>query len=184
MRTLRPLAVVVALAASSACGPANVDGPLFGRASGTFDTEVYLPGSNPPNYGQAVIQLDIEDEHPRTLVQGASVLAIDADGLPTLDPETAVYFALQVFQFTSETSAEVFELRVSPEYWVDDTDVFVNTQDADAVYGEVTFDANGQQVAGQILLTAIRGDLHIDRAGLEPTDEVTGTLANLEMVSP
>lgn len=180
---MRAASLVLAALLLAGCGTADVDGPSFGEANGTFDTEIFIPGSNPPNYGDAVIEV-VMDGEPRTLAQGASVVAIDADGLPTIDPDAAVYFALQAFQYTSETRAEVFELRVAPESWTDDTDVPVNTVDADALFGIVEFDANGQQVGGEIVLAAIRGQLHISVAGREPADEVVGTLSGVEMTTP
>ena len=180
---IRHLLICVLLVTGAACGPATVDGPVFGDVQGTFDTEVFLPGATPPNFGEAVIDVTI-DGQSRTLAQGASVIAIDPDGLPTLDPATALYFALQAFQYTDETAAEIFELRVDPALWVDGAEISINTVDADALFGVVYFDLNGQQVGADVLLTAIRGDLSLELAGDSPTDPVRGVISNLEMSGP
>ena len=184
MRKVVARAVVALFVASVlGCGEYGGGGRTHGLANREFGGEMFIATADPPNFGSGVVHLSIDGQE-RTLAQGTSAIAIDIEGRPNSDPEQADFFAVQIFQYLSPTEAEVFELRVRPDLWVDETEVAINTADGDALFGSVSFDRNGAQLGGELLLTAVRGTLTLEAAGQFPGEDVRGFFSDLELISP
>lgn len=156
------------------CAPEPSD-PLVGDASGSFDCEIFLPGANPANTGDGAVTVTL-DGRERVLAQSAAAFAIDDADNQTLDPATAIYFAVQVVQYVSETTLEVFEVRVLPDSWVADTVLPFDGEDVVGFFGTVTFDANGTAVGAEIDASSTDGELTLGEAGRDPRAPVSGTL--------
>jgi len=170
----------LAFAASvAACGPR--DAGIGGEASGSFACEIFQPGANPPNWGDAVVRVTLDGDE-RVLAQGAAAFAIDAEGNQTLDPLDASYFALQAYQEISPTTVEVFEIRVLPAAWFPG-EVPVDGASAVALLGEVHYDGNGSVTDARILAESRSGTLRLDAAGTEPRQAVLATVMSLRLSS-
>lgn len=148
-----------------------------GDAAGTFDCEIFQPGSNPPNYGDGVVELRFDGDE-RTLAQGAAAFAIDANGSQTIDPATASYFAVQVYQDVSETNLEVFEVRVLPDQWAAG-EVEIDGDGAVGFLGEVLYDANRIVIEARVIAETRAGTLVLEQAGNDPREPVRGSLRDV-----
>lgn len=171
----RAASALALLAATAACAP-EPSHPLVGEASGSFACEIFLPGSNPPNTGDGAVTVTLRDDD-RVLAQSAAAFAVDGQGSQTLDPANAIYFAVQVFQYVSETTLEIFEVRVLPDDWVDGAVLAVDGETVIAFFGAVTFDANGNATDAKITAASSDGELVLEAAGRNPRDPVTGSFA-------
>lgn len=169
---LRCFAASLALAAFG-CAPESSH-PLVGGATGSFETEIFLPGSVPSNVGDGAVTVTLGGEE-RVLAQSAAAYAVDGAGNQTLDPANAVYFAVQVFQYVSETTLEIFEVRVLPDSWVDGATLPVDGVDTVAFFGAVTFDGNGNAVDATIRASSDDGELTLAEAGRDPRAPVSGS---------
>lgn len=181
---MRAAFVVLALSGAlgtGGCAPED-QRPATGSAQGTFDCEIFVPGANPPNVGDGVVDLEIDGEG-RTLAQGAAAYAVDGNGSQTLDPAQASYFAVQVFQNVSPELIEVFEVRVLPDAWVPG-EVVLDGVTAVAYLGEITHDANGTVTDARIVAESRGGTITLEEAGDEPAEPVAGTLTDLQLVAP
>lgn len=159
--------------AAAACAP-EPSHPLVGEASGSFACEIFLPGSNPPNTGDGAVTVTLRDDE-RVLAQSAAAFAVDDQGNQTLDPANAIYFAVQVFQYVSESKLEIFEVRVLPDDWADGAVLAVDGESVVAFFGAVTFDANGNAVDATITAASTDGELVLEAAGRNPRDPVAGS---------
>lgn len=164
------------LALVVACAPVDPKSPT-GDASGTFDCEIFQPGSNPPNYGDGVVELRFAGDE-RTLAQGAAAFAIDANGSQTIDPASASYFAVQVYQDVSETKLEVFEVRVLPDTWAVG-EVQIDGDGAVGFLGEVLYDANRIVLEARVIAETRAGTLVLEQAGNDPREPVRGSLRDV-----
>ena len=156
------------------CAPSPSD-PLIGDAAGSFDCEIFLPNSVPSNTGDGAVTVTL-DGRERVLAQSAAAFAIDGAGNQTLDPSTATYFAVQVVQYVSETTLEVFEVRVLPDEWVADAVLPFDGDTVVGFFGTVTFDANGTAIGAEVDATSTDGELLLGAAGRDPRAPVSGTL--------
>ena len=155
------------------CAPESSH-PLVGDATGSFDCEIFFPGSNPPNSGDGTVTVALGGDE-RVLAQSAAAFAVDGTGNQTLDPATATYFAVQVFQYVSETTLELFEVRVLPAAWVDGATIPVDGVDTVAFFGTVTFDGNGNAVDATVKASSDDGELTVAEAGRDPRAPVSGS---------
>lgn len=175
----RLLASCLAVMAASACAPREQG--ASGEASGSFDCEIFQPGANPPNWGDAVVRVTFDGDE-RVLAQGAAAFAIDGEGSQTLDPAEASYFALQAYQEVSPSVVEVFEIRVLPASWAPGI-VEIDGASAVALLGEVEYDGNGSVVEARIVAESRSGRLRLDAAGDEPREAVLGSVMDLRLSS-
>ena len=157
------------------CAPESSH-PLVGEASGSFACEIFLPGTNPPNSGDGSVTVTLRGEE-RVLAQSAAAFAVDGEGNQTLDPANAIYFAVQIFQYVSETTLEIFEVRVLPDDWADGAVLAVDGETVVAFFGSVTFDANGNATDATVTAASNDGELLLDAAGRNPREPVTGSFA-------
>ena len=173
------LPVVVLL---SACGAERAPAQT-GAFSGEAQCEVFLPGLIPPDFGDGVVQL-VLDSHDAasaaathvTLAQGAAAFAVDANGSQTIDPSLAAYFSIQMYQYTSPTRVELFEVRVPPSEW-GAGDVILDGTEAFGIYGAIEFDANGNATSSRILARTTDGVVHLTAAGKNPREPVAATFS-------
>lgn len=170
----RAFCALVFLAALG-CAP-EPSHPLVGEATGSFACEIFLPGTNPPNTGDGAVTVTIRDDD-RVLAQSAAAFAVDGQGNQTLDPAFAIYFAVQVFQFVSETTLEIFEVRVLPDDWADGAVLAVDGETVVAFFGAVTFDANGNATDATVTAASTDGELVLGAAGRNPRESVTGSFS-------
>ena len=176
-------AAAFALALScAACGPPEPTDVTTGTADGSFDCEIFLPGSNPSNTGDGAITVTL-DGHERVLAQGAAGYAVDASGNQTLDPSAASYFAVQVVQYIAEDELEIFELRVLPDDWLPDVEIPFDGDRGIAFFGTIRFDGNGNPLpdGARIEASATHGTLTLSAAGRNPRDPVIGTLSGVRL---
>ena len=169
------------LLALAGCAPEESHGST-GTASGAFDCEIFQPGSNPTNTGDGAITV-VLDGSERVLAQGAAGYAVDGNGSQTLDPSLASYFAVQVFQWISETELEIFELRVLPDAWVSGADIAFDDVDGVGFFGSVFFDGNGNAVDAKIRANVTHGSVHLEDAGRDPRAPVSGWLTDVRIAS-
>jgi hypothetical protein len=172
---VRAACALLVFAGTAACAP-EPSHPLVGEASGVFACEIFLPGTNPPNSGDGEVTVTLRDEE-RVLAQSAAAFAVDGQGSQTLDPANAIYFAVQIFQFVTETELEIFEVRVLPEDWTDGAVLPVDGETVVAFFGSVTFDANGNATDARITAASNDGELVLESAGRNPRESVTGSFA-------
>lgn len=172
-------AALALLGGAAGCAPEPSD-PLIGGAAGAFDCEIFLPGANPANTGDGAVTVTLDGKE-RVLAQSAAAFAVDGDGNQTLDPGAAIHFAVQVFQFVSETELEVFEVRVLPADWIPDTVVPFDGDRAVGFFGIVTFDVHGNAVAASVVATSTGGELLLGAAGQDPRTPVTGSLSDVTL---
>lgn len=176
---LRGGALALLALAIAGCAP-DSSHPLVGDAAGSFDCEVFLPGSTPPNTGDGAVTVTLGGDE-RVLAQSAAAFAVDGQGNQTLDPAAAAYFAVQVFQYVSETNLEVFEVRVLPADWQPDGQVTFDGVTAVGFFGSVTFDANGNAVDALVKATTTGGALLLGDAGRDPRAPVSGSLSDVTL---
>jgi hypothetical protein len=171
----------ILLLALAGCAPESSN-PVVGDASGSFDCEIFLPGSSPPNTGDGAVVVTL-DGRERILAQSAAAFAVDGAGNQTLDPEQASFFAVQVLQYVSEQELEVFEVRVLPADWVAGTEIPFDGVTAVGFYGKVEFDANGNAVDARVKASTTGGSLLLGDAGRDPRAAVTGALVDLRLAA-
>lgn len=169
------------------CGAAD-QGPgpgttLTGTATGDFDTEIFNPAANPENYGRGSVTIKTA-EQDHILAQASTSFPVDAEGRMTLDPEEAVYFAIQIFQFTSPITMKVLELRIIPSLWLPNSEIDLTTPGNTALFGLITFDQGGRVESVETLLAVTEGTLQLTEAGQPFTAPVSGFFTDLQMKEP
>lgn len=174
------LAAGMALALS-ACAP-EPSRARVGEAAGAFDCEIFLPGTSPANVGDGAITVTVDGD-ARILAQTAAAFAVDGAGHQTLDPASASYFAVQVFQFVSETELEIFEIRVLPDDWQPEAAVPFDGVRAVGFFGRVIFDGNGNAAGATIVARTTGGNVLLEEAGREPRAPVVGTLDDVTLLA-
>lgn len=172
---VRAAAAVALLSCAAACTPESSH-PLVGEASGQFACEIFLPGANPPNTGDGAVTVTLGGDE-RVLAQSAAAFAVDGQGNQTLDPAEAIYFAVQVFQYVSETELEIFEIRVLPDDWAAGAQLPFDGDRVIGFVGRVTFDANGNATDATVTAASTGGELLLGDAGRNPAEPVTGSFS-------
>lgn len=172
---VRCFAVRALLLAAIGCAPESSH-PIVGDATGAFETEIFFPGSVPSNVGDGAVTVTLGGDE-RVLAQSAAAYAVDGAGNQTLDPANAVYFAVQIFQYVSETKLEIFEVRVLPASWTGGATIPVDGVDTVAFFGTVSFDGNGNAVDATIQASSDDGELTLTEAGRDPRAPVSGSFA-------
>ncbi len=167
-----------ALLALTGCGAEGGGDPAGGTATGSFDCEIYVPGSDPPNVGDGAVVIT-RAGGSRTIAQGASAFAIDANGQQTFDPDEVSFYAVQIHQFVSETRLEVVEIQIAPEAWIDGGSAAIvpsppEDDRAALLVAEITFDANGIPVEIEREAEGVGGTVTIEKAGTELGSAVRG----------
>lgn len=174
------IALSLALAAAlTGCAPEPTD-VSTGAAEGSFDCEIFLPGSVPSNTGDGAITIALDGEE-RVLAQGAAAYAVDGEGNQTLDPSAASYFAVQVFQYVAEDLLEIFELRVLPDDWAAGGEIPLDGARGVAFFGTISFDGNGNAEDALVEAHATHGSLVLGDAGRNPRETVTGALSGVRL---